>query len=121
MPKNIDDLADELTSYETEAEKYHTRNLSGRPRPEWSPVIDTTAENIWHDVQISDSLLTKNDFGEELGAFYREGLLGAAGRYTDLPDVLGKQIDDEMLGTFAYQLNELNCEISAADLGVSDM
>jgi superfamily II DNA or RNA helicase len=121
MPKNIDDLADERTNYNSESEKYHTHNLSGRPRPEWSPVIDTTAENIWHDVQIRDSLLTKNDFGEELGAFYRKGLLGAAGRYTDLQEVLGKQIDDEMLGTFAYQLNELNCEISAADLGVSDM
>jgi len=44
-----------------------------------------------------------------------------AGRYADLPKVLEEQVDDEKLGLFAFQLNELSHEKSRRLILVSTM
>jgi len=122
MVRDIDDLADNRTrDIQSTGESYHDKFLFKRPKTEWSPFIDETAKDIRADVQISDFTLSKDDFGRELGVYYRRGLKKSAGRYADLPSVLEEQVSDEKLGLLAYQLNELSYDISTTDLGIDDV
>ena len=122
MVRDIDDLADERAlGRQSPGEKYLNQFLNRRPKTEWSPYIDETAKDIRADIGISDIDLTKNDFGRELGEYYRRGLEQATGRYTDLPTVLNRQVSDEKLGELAYLLNELSYDISTTNLGIDDV
>ena len=122
MVRDIDDLADERAlGRQSPGEKYRNQFLNRRPKTEWSPYIDETAKDIRADIGISDIDLTKNDFGRELGEYYRRGLEQATGRYTDLPTVLNRQVSDEKLGELAYLLNELSYDISTTNLGIDDV
>jgi superfamily II DNA or RNA helicase/very-short-patch-repair endonuclease len=122
MGRNIDDLADERArGIQSTGELYHDEFLLKRPKTEWSPYIDETAKDLRAGVRISDLTLSKEDFGRELGAYYRRGLKKTAGRYADLPSVLEEKVSDKKLGLLAYQLNELSYDISSTNLGVDDV
>ena len=122
MVKNIDDVADDRTrDIQSTGESYHDQFLFKRPKTEWSPYIDETAKDLRAGIQISDLTLSKDDFGRELGVYYRRGLKKSAGRYADLPSVLEEKVSDEKLGLLAYQLNELSYDISTTDLGIDDV
>jgi superfamily II DNA or RNA helicase/very-short-patch-repair endonuclease len=122
MVRDIDDLADDRArGVQSTGERYHDEFLLKRPKTEWSPYIDETAKDLRAGIQISDLVLSKDDFGQELGTYYRRGLKKSAGRYADLPSVLEEQVSDEKLGLLAYQLNELSYDISATDLAIDDV
>jgi len=96
MGRNIDDLVDDRArGIQSIGEEYHDAFLLKRPKTEWSTYIDDTAKDISSGIQISDLTLSKDDFGRELGTYYRRGLKKTAGRYADLPKVLEEQVDDE--------------------------
>jgi superfamily II DNA or RNA helicase/very-short-patch-repair endonuclease len=122
MGGNIDDLADDRArGIQSTGEIYHDEFLLKRPKTEWSQYIDETAKDLRAGIQISDLALSKDDFGRELGAYYRRGLKKTAGQYADLPSVLEENVSDEKLGLLAYQLNELSYDISTTDLGIDDV
>ncbi|MDS0284469.1 DUF4011 domain-containing protein [Haloarcula onubensis] len=122
MVRDIDDLADDLTrGIQSAGEGYYDAFLVKRPKTEWSPYIDETAKDISAGIQIGEFDLSKNNFGEEVGGYYRRGLEKTAGRYADLPSVLRNQVSDEKLGLLAYQLNELSYELTSSDFGVDDV
>lgn len=122
MGRNIDDLVDERArGIQSVGESYHDEFLMKRPKTEWSPYLDETAMDLRANIQIGDLALTKDDFGQELGTYYRRGLKKTAGRYADLPTVLEEKVSDEKLGLLAYQLNELSYDISTTDLGIDDI
>ncbi|MDB2269271.1 DUF4011 domain-containing protein [Halorubrum ezzemoulense] len=122
MGRNIDDLVDERArGIQSVGESYHDEFLMKRPKTEWSPYLDETAMDLRANIQIGDLALTKDDFGQELGTYYRRGLKKTAGRYADLPTVLEEKVSDEKLGLLAYQLNELSYDISTTDLGIDDV
>ena len=122
MGRNIDDLVDDRAiGIQSTGESYHDEFLLKRPKTEWSPYIDETAKDLRAGIQISDLALSKDDFGRELGTYYRRGLKKTAGRYADLPAVLEEKVSDEKLGLLAYQLNELSYDISTTDLGIDDV
>ncbi len=122
MVRDIDDLADDRArGIQSTGERYHDEFLLKRPTTEWSPYIDETAKDLRAGIQISDLALSKDDFGQELGTYYRRGLKKSAGRYADLPSVLEKKVSDEKLGLLAYQLNELSYDISTTDLAIDDV
>ena len=122
MGRNIDDIADDRAlGIQSTGEKYHNEFLIKRPKTEWSPYIDETAKDISSGIQISDLLLTRDNFGQELGTYYRRGLKKSAGRYADLPAVLEETVSDEKLGLLAYQLNELSYDISTSALSIDDV
>ncbi|QDX41193.1 DUF5797 family protein [Salarchaeum sp. JOR-1] len=122
MGRNIDDIADDRAiGIQSAGENYHDEFLVKRPKTEWSPYIDETAKDLSSGIQISDLSLTKDNFGQELGTYYRRGLKKSAGRYADLPAVLEEKVSDEKLGLLAYQLNELSYDISTSDLGIDDV
>lgn len=122
MVRNIDDLVDDRThGIQSVGEDYHDTFLHKRPKAEWSSYINETAKDISSDVQIGDLTLSKDNFGRELGTYYRQGLNKTAGRYADLPSVLEEKVSDEKLGLLAYQLNELSYDISTTDLGIDNI
>ncbi|WP_435348555.1 DUF5797 family protein [Haloarchaeobius sp. HRN-SO-5] len=122
MGRKIDDIVDDRAiEIQSAGEKYHDEFLRKRPKTEWSPYIDETAKDIRSGIQIDDLVLSKDDFGRELGTYYRRGLKQTAGRYADLPAVLEEEVSDEKLGLLAYQLNELSYDISTTDLGIDDV
>ena len=122
MPKDIDDLADEWTEdLQTSGEQYYDEFLVGRPKSEWSPYIDETAKDLTAGIQISDLTLTRDDFGQELGSYYRRGLQSSTSQYADLPAVLDDHVSDRKLGLLAYQLNELSYELTHTESGVDDI
>jgi len=122
MGRNIDDLADDRAlGIQSAGENYHDEFLVKRPKTEWSPYIDETAKDLSSGIQISDLSLSKDNFGRELGAYYRRGLKKSAGRYADLPAVLEERVSDKKLGLLAYQLNELSYDISTTDIGIDDV
>jgi len=122
MGRNIDDIADDRAlGIQSTGEDYHDEFLLKRPKTEWSPYIDETAKDISSGIQIGDLALSKDNFGRELGTYYRRGLKKTAGRYADLPSVLEEKVSDENLGLLAYQLNELGYDISTTDLGIDDV
>ena len=122
MGRNIDDLVDERArGVQSIGESYHDEFLMKRPKTEWSPYLDETAMDLRANIQIGDLALTKDDFGQELGTYYRRGLKKTAGRYADLPSVLEEKVSDKKLGLLAYQLNELSYDISTTDLGIDDV
>lgn len=122
MGRNIDDLANKRArGIQSIGESYHDEFLMKRPKTEWSPYLDGTAMDLRANIQIGDLTLTKDDFGQELGTYYRRGLKKTAGRYADLPTVLEQKVSDEKLGFLAYQLNELSYDISTSDLGIKDV
>jgi superfamily II DNA or RNA helicase/very-short-patch-repair endonuclease len=112
---------DENLGIQSDGDKYHDQFLTKRPKKEWSPYIDETAKDLSSGIQISDLLLTKDNFGRELGAYYRRGLEKSAGRYADLPTVLEKKVSDKKLGLLAYQLNELSYDISKSNIEVDNV
>ena len=121
MGNNIDDLADDRAlGIDSPGESYRGEFLLARPKTEWSSYIDETAKDISADIQISDLTLTKDNFGRELGTYYRRGLQKTAGRYADLPSVLEQDVSDDKLGLLAYQLNELSYDISTTELDIDD-
>lgn len=122
MVKDIDDLADDRAlGIQSAGEEYHAEFLLKRPRAEWAPYIDETAKDISSGIQISDLTLSKNNFGREVGGYYRRGLEQTAGRHADLPSVLEERVSDEKLGRLAYQLNEFSHEISKTHLDIEDI
>lgn len=122
MGRNIDNLADDRAlGIQSTGEDYHEDFLLKRPKTEWSPYIDETAKDICSGIQIGDLTLSKDNFGQELGIYYRRGLNKTTGRYADLPSVLENKVSDEKLGLLAYQLNELSYDISTTDLGIDDV
>ncbi|SEP19240.1 Protein of unknown function [Halorientalis persicus] len=122
MGRNIDDIADDRAlGIQSTGENYYDKFLVKRPKTEWSPYIDETAKDLRSGIQISDLSLSKDNFGQELGTYYRRGLKKTAGRYADLPAVLEERVSDEKLGLLAYQLNELSYDISTTDLGIDDV
>jgi superfamily II DNA or RNA helicase/DNA-binding PadR family transcriptional regulator len=122
MGPNIDDLADDRTrGIQSVGENYYDTFLLKRPKTEWSPHIDETAKDLSSGIQISDLALAKDDFGPELGTYYRRGLKKTVGSYADLPSVLEEKVDDRKLGLLVYQLNELSNDITTTDLGVDDV
>ena len=122
MGRNIDDIVDDRAiGIQSTGESYHEEFLLKRPKTEWSSYIDETAKDLRAGIQISELTLSKDDFGRELGIYYRRGLKKTAGRYADLPAVLEKKVSDEKLGLLAYQLNELSYDISTTDLGIDDV
>ena len=122
MGPNIDDLADDRTrGVQSVGENYHDTFLLKRPKTEWSPYIDETAKDLSSGIQISNLTLAKDDFGPELGAYYRRGLKKTVGGYADLPSVLEEKVNDRKLGLFVYQLNELSNDITTTDLEVNDV
>ncbi|WP_164471898.1 DUF5797 family protein [Halosimplex salinum] len=114
-------MDDRALGIQSTGELYHDEFLLKRPKTEWSPYIDETAKDLRAGIQISDLALSKDDFGRELGTYYRRGLKKTAGRYADLPAVLEEKVSDEKLGLLAYQLNELSYDISTTDLGIDDV
>lgn len=122
MVRDIDDIADDRTrGVESTGEQYHDTFLRKRPQAEWSPHIDATAKDLNVGIQIGDLTLTEDNFGRELGYYYRRGLKKTAGRYADLPSVLDETVDDADLGMLAYKLNQLSYEIASTDLGVENI
>ena len=122
MGRNIDDLADDRAlGIQSTGEDYHDEFLLKRPKTEWSPYIDETVKDICFGIQIGDLALSKDNFGQELGTYYRRGLRKTAGRYADLSSVLEERVSDEKLGLLAYQLNELSYDISTTDLGIDNV
>jgi superfamily II DNA or RNA helicase/very-short-patch-repair endonuclease len=122
MGRNIDDLVDDRArGIQSTGEEYHDEFLLTRPKTEWSPYIDETALDVRSGIQIGDLTLSKNNFGQELGSYYRRGLEKTAGRYADLPSVLKEKVSDEKLGLLAYQLNEFSYDIARTELGVDDV
>lgn len=122
MGRNIDDHADKNTrGIQSVGEQYHDQFLLKRPKTEWSVYIDETAKDVCSGIQIGDLILSKDDFGRELGGYYRRGLKQTAGRYADLPSVLENNVSDNNLGLLAYQLNELSHDITTTDLGIKDV
>ena len=122
MARDIDNLADDRAlGKQSPGEEYHSQFLTVRPTTEWSPYIDETAKDIRANIRIGEIDLTKNDFGRELGEYYRRGLKESTGRYTDLPTVLNQQVSDEKLGELAYLLNELSYDISTTDVSIDDV
>jgi superfamily II DNA or RNA helicase/very-short-patch-repair endonuclease len=122
MVRNIDDLADERTrGIQTIGERYYDQFLRGRPKGEWSPYIDETAKDISTDIQISDLELDGENFGTEVGSYYRRGLQNSMGRYADLPTILDESVDDRQLGRLAYLLNELSHDVTKTGAGVEDV
>ncbi|GGJ09839.1 hypothetical protein GCM10008995_19680 [Halobellus salinus] len=122
MGRNIDNIADDRAlGIQSAGENYYDEFLIKRPKTEWAPYIDETAKDICSGIQISDLALSKDDFRQELGTYYRRGLKKTAGRYADLPSVLEQKVSDEKLGRLAYQLNELSHDISTTDLGIDDV
>ena len=122
MGHNIDDLADDRAlGIQSAGESYHDDFLLKRPKTEWGAYIDETAKDICADIRISDLTLSKDNFGQELGTYYRRGLKKSASRYADLPSVLEQDVSDEKLGLLAYQLNELSHDISTTDLGIDNI
>jgi len=122
MGRDIDDLVDERAlGIQSAGESYHDEFLIKRPKTEWSPFIDETAKDLRSGIQIGELTLSKDNFGAELGSYYRRGLKKTAGRYADLPSVLEQQVSDEKLGLLAYQLNELSYDISTSELGVDNV
>lgn len=122
MVKDIDDMADEWArGIQSTGEQYHDEFLLKRPKAEWAPYIDETAKDLSSGIQIGDLTLSKNNFGQEVGGFYRRGLKQTVGRHADLPSVLDDDISDKKLGRLAYQLNEFSHEISDSNLGIEDV
>ncbi|WP_411716264.1 DUF5797 family protein, partial [Natronomonas sp.] len=122
MGNNIDDLVDDRAlGIQSTGENYHDEFLFKRPKTEWAPYIDETAKDVCSGIQIGELTLSKDNFGRELGIYYRRGLNKTAGRYADLPSVLEKKVSDEKLGLLAYQLNELSYDISTTDFGGDDV
>lgn len=122
MVRDIDDLADERTrGIRSAGEDYYDTFLLKRPKTEWSPFIDETAKDLSAGVQVSDLNLSRDNFGEEIGYYYRRGLKKTAGRYADLPTVLEQKVSDQKLGLLAYQLNELSYKITTTSLGIDDV
>jgi len=122
MGRNIDDIVDDRTrGIQSTGEIYHDEFLIKRPKTEWSPYIDETAKDLRAGIRISDLSLSKDDFGRQLGTYYRRGLSKTADRYADLPTVLKETVSDEKLGLLAYQLNELSYDISTSDVGIDDV
>jgi len=122
MVKDIDDMADDLTrGIKTAGEEYYETFLSKRSKTVWAPYIDETAKDLSAGVQISDISLARNNFGREVGEYYRRGLKKTAGRHADLPSVLDEQVSDEKLGLLAYQLNEFSYDITKSNLEISDI
>jgi superfamily II DNA or RNA helicase/very-short-patch-repair endonuclease len=122
MVRDINDLADERArGIQSVGENYHDDFLRTRHKTEWSPYIDETAKDLRSGIQISDLALSKDNFGQELGTYYRRGLEKTAGRYADLPAVLEEKVSDEKLGLLAYQLNELSYDITTSNLGIDDV
>lgn len=122
MVRNIDNLADEWTQdIQSVGDDYYDTFLFKRPKTEWAPYIDETAKDLSSGIQIGDLALSKDDFGRELGTYYRRGLKKTAGRYADLPSVLEEKVSDQKLGLLAYQLNELSYDITTTESGVDDV
>ena len=122
MVRNIDDIADERTrGVQSAGDGYYDTFLFKRPRSEWPPYIDETAKDLSAGIQISDLSLSKDNFGREIGSYYRRGLEKSAGRYADLPTVLEEKVSDQKLGLLAYQLNELSHDITTTTLGIDDV
>jgi len=122
MGRNIDDLVDDRArGIKSTGENYHDELLLKRPKTEWAPYIDETAKDIRSGIRIADLTLTKDNFGRELGTYYRRGLKKTAGRYADLPSVLEERVSDEKLGLLAYQLNEFSYDISTSDVGIDEV
>lgn len=121
MTNNIDRLADDRArNLQSPGEEFHDGFLMKRPKNEWAPYIDETAKDISANISISNISLAKDNFGREVGSYYRRGLEKSTGEYTDLPDILGEHISDEQLGMFAYQLNELGYEVTK-DAGLENV
>ena len=122
MGRNIDDLVDDRArGLQSTGEKFHDAFLLQRPKNEWSTYIDETAKDICFGIQIGDLTLSRDDFGRELGSYYRRGLKQTVGRYADLPSVLDQHVSDEKLGLLAYQLNEFGHDIATNELGIDDV
>lgn len=122
MVRDINDLVDERTmDIQSVGEDYHDRFLMKRPTGEWAPYLDETAKDLRAGVQLGDLALSKDDFGPELGEYYRRGLETNAGRYADLPAVLERRVSDRKLGLLAYQLNELSYDITTTDVDIDDV
>ena len=80
MGRNIDDLVDDRAiGIQSAGENYHDEFLLKRPKTEWSTYIDETAKDLRSGIQISDIALSKDNFGRELGTYYRRGLKKRAG------------------------------------------
>jgi hypothetical protein len=74
MGRNIDDLVDDRAiGIQSAGENYHDEFLLKRPKTEWSTYIDETAKDLRSGIQISDIALSKDNFGRELGTYYRRG------------------------------------------------
>lgn len=122
MPKDIDDIADIRTrGLQSSGEQFHESFLIRRPKPEWPPYIDESAVDIVSGIQIGETDLARENFGYELGQYYRKGLEQSSSQYTDLPDVLENRVDDRDIGLLAFQLNELQHQITDADTGLTDV
>lgn len=122
MGRNIDDLVDDRAhGLQSTGEKFHDAFLLQRPKNEWSAYIDETAKDICFGIQIGDLTLSKDNFGRELGNYYRRGLKQTVGRYADLPSVLDQHVSDEKLGLLAYQLNEFSHDIATNEQGIDDV
>jgi superfamily II DNA or RNA helicase/very-short-patch-repair endonuclease len=122
MGNNIDDLADDRAlGIQSPGENYHGEFLLKRPKAEWPSYIDETAKDLSSGIQIGDLSLARDNFGAELGTYYRRGLTKTSGQYADLPAVLDDRVSDQKLGFLAYQLNELSYEISASDVDIADV
>jgi superfamily II DNA or RNA helicase/very-short-patch-repair endonuclease len=122
MARDIDKLADDRTrNIQSPGEDFYDDVLLPRPKTEWASCLDETAKDISADIGISDINLGKNNFGHEVGSYYRRGLEKAAGEYTDLPDLLNEYVNDEQLGFLSYQLNELSYEITREDASLENI
>lgn len=122
MARDIDNLVDDRTrNLQSPGEDFHEDFLLKRPKTEWASYLDETAKDISAGIRISDIDLGKNDFGDEVGSYYRRGLENVGGQYTDLPDVLNEYVSDKQLGTLSYQLNELSYEIARGDASLENV
>lgn len=119
MARDLDDIADERTmDLESDGEAFRENFLLTRPKAEWAPYIDDTAKDLSAGIQIGDLTITSDDFGREVGSYYRQGLKETTGTYADLPDVLDDSVSDANLGLLTYKLNELSYDITTTDLGI---
>lgn len=122
MVKDIDDLADDVAgSHESPGSRFRETFLSKRPTSQWPSYIDETAVDLGAGIGIGTTQLDPYNFPVEVGPFYRRGMVAAAGRRSDISDVLEETVSSRDLGTIVYQLNQLGYEIKGRDTGLDNV